>query len=66
MSKKLKPRDKITQKMSRDGLIEVNETAGTVEPLPKNGSSTMPPLGQPAKMQVSASFGGNAAKCPPL
>lgn len=31
MSKKLKPRDKITQKMSRDGLIEVNETAGTVE-----------------------------------
>lgn len=28
MSKKLKPRDKITQKMSRDGLIEVNETAG--------------------------------------
>lgn len=27
MSKKLKPRDKITQKMSRDGLIEVNETA---------------------------------------
>lgn len=29
MSKKLKPRDKITQKMSRDGLIEVNETAGT-------------------------------------
>ena len=31
MSKKLKPRDKITQKMSRDGLIEVNETAGTAE-----------------------------------
>lgn len=31
MSKKLKPRDKITQKMSRDGLIEVNETAGTTE-----------------------------------
>ena len=31
MSKKLKPRDKITQKMSRDGLIEVNETAGIVE-----------------------------------
>ena len=29
MSKKLKPRDKITQKMSRDGLNEVNETAGT-------------------------------------
>ena len=31
MSKKLKPRDKITQKMSRDGLIEVTETAGTAE-----------------------------------
>ena len=31
MSKKLKPRDKITQKMSRDGLIEVNETAGTAD-----------------------------------
>ena len=31
MSKKLKPRDKITQKMSRDGLIEVNETAGPAE-----------------------------------
>ena len=31
MSKKLNPRDKITQKMSRDGLIEVNETAGTAE-----------------------------------
>ena len=31
MSKKLKPRDKITQKMSRDGLIEVNETADTAE-----------------------------------
>ena len=31
MSKKLKPRDKITQKMSRDGLVEVNETAGTAE-----------------------------------
>lgn len=31
MSKKLKPRDKITQKMSWDGLIEVNETAGTAE-----------------------------------
>ena len=31
MSKKLKPRNKITQKMSRDGLIEVNEIAGTAE-----------------------------------
>ena len=29
--KQLKPRDKITQKMSRDGLIEVNETKETAE-----------------------------------
>ena len=34
-------------------------------PLPKKGSRTIPPMGQPAKMHVSASFGGNAAKCPP-
>ena len=26
MKDPLKPRDKVTQKMSRDGLIEVNET----------------------------------------
>ena len=31
MKDPLKPRDKITQKMTRDGLIEVNETAGTAE-----------------------------------
>ena len=35
MSKKLKPRDKITQKMSRDGLIEVNETKETAERISK-------------------------------
>ena len=29
--KQLKPRDKITQKMTRDGLIEVNETQQTAE-----------------------------------
>ena len=29
MSEKLKPRDKLTQKMSRDGLIETNETQQT-------------------------------------
>ena len=27
---------------------------------------TIPPLGQPAKIQVSANFGGKAAKCAPL
>ena len=30
MSEKLKPKDKITQKMSRDGLIETNETQQTI------------------------------------
>ena len=29
--KQLKPRDKITQKMTRDGAVEVNETQQTVE-----------------------------------
>ena len=31
MKEKLKPRDKITQKMTRDGLVEVNETQQTAE-----------------------------------
>lgn len=31
MKDPLKPRDKVTQKMSRDGLIEVNETKESVE-----------------------------------
>ena len=31
MKDPLKPRDKITQKMSRDGLVEVNETKETAE-----------------------------------
>lgn len=31
MKDPLKPRDKITQKMTRDGLIEVNETKETAE-----------------------------------
>ena len=39
--------------------------AAAVVPLPKNGSRTIPPTGQPAKMHVSASLGGYAAKCPP-
>ena len=35
MNDSLKPRDKITQKMSRDGLIEVNETKETAERVSK-------------------------------
>ena len=31
MKDPLKPRDKITQKMTRDGLMEVNETKETAE-----------------------------------
>ena len=31
MKDPLKPRDKITQKMTRDGLIEVNETKEPAE-----------------------------------
>ena len=31
MSKELKAPDKVTQKMTRDGLIEVNETKETAE-----------------------------------
>ena len=29
--KQLKPRDKITQKMNRDGAVEINETQQTAE-----------------------------------
>ena len=33
--KQYKPRDKITQKMTRDGLVEVNETQQTAERISK-------------------------------
>ena len=33
--KQLKPRDKITQKMTRDGVVEVNETQQTAERMSK-------------------------------
>ena len=35
MKDPLKPRDKITQKMTRDGLVEVNETQQTAEHISK-------------------------------
>ena len=35
MKDPLKPRDKITQKMTRDGLVEVNETQQTAERISK-------------------------------
>src|SRR6056300_521237 len=37
-----------------------------VVPEPPNGSSTVPPSGQPARIQGSISSGGNVAKCAPL
>src|SRR5690606_13699175 len=37
-----------------------------VVPLPKNGSRTIPPGGDPAKMHGSIRSGGNTAKCAPL
>src|SRR3990167_6843112 len=37
-----------------------------VVPLPQNGSSTVPPGGQPAFIGVSTSSGGNVAKCASL
>ncbi len=40
MKDPLKPRDKITQKMSRDGLIEVNETKETTERISRREQET--------------------------
>lgn len=67
MSKKLKPRDKITQKMSRDGLIEVNETAGTAELVSGReqdaGFSKQPEqAAQEAAQQLPHPSGGAAAR----
>ena len=67
MSKKLKPRDKITQKMSRDGLIEVNETAGTAELVSgreQDADFTKQPeqAAQEAAQQLPHPSGGAAAR----
>ena len=67
MSKKLKPRDKVTQKMSRDGLIEVNETAGTAELVSGReqdaGFSKQPEqAAQEAAQQLPHPSGGAAAR----
>lgn len=40
MKDPLKPRDKVTQKMSRDGLIEVNETKETAERISRREQET--------------------------
>ena len=50
MKDPLKPRDKITQKMTRDGLIEINETKETEQRISRRE--------QDASMHVSANFGG--------
>ena len=67
MSKKLKPRDKITQKMSRDGLIEVNETADTAELVSgreQDADFTKQPeqAAQEAAQQLPHPSGGAAAR----
>jgi hypothetical protein len=67
LSKKLKPRDKITQKMSRDGLIEVNETAGTAELVSgreQDADFFKPPeqAAQEAAQQLPHPSGGAAAR----
>lgn len=38
--KEYKPRDKITQKMTRDGAVEVNETKQTAERISKREQET--------------------------
>ena len=68
MRKKLKPRDKITQKMSRDGLIEVNETKETAERISKrtqDADLTKPPeqAAQEAAAQLNPLSSGTS---PPL
>ena len=40
MKDPLKPRDKVTQKMSRDGLIEVNETKESIEHISRREQET--------------------------
>lgn len=40
--------------------------ATAVVPLPMNGSSTVSPVREPARMQGVTSVSGNTAKCPPL
>ena len=65
MSKKLKPRDKITQKMSRDGLIEVNETAGTAELVSgreQDADFSNEQAAQEAAQQLPHPSGGAAAR----
>ena len=38
--KQLKPRDKITQRMTRDGLIEENQTTGDMESVSEREAET--------------------------
>ena len=57
MKDPLKPRDKVTQKMSRDGLIEVNETKDTAERISKREQEAdytkQPEQPQDAAVQLS-------------
>lgn len=69
MKDPMKPRDKITQKMSRDGLIEVNETKETAELISKRAQDadlTKPPeqAAQDAAAQLNPLSSGTSP--PPL
>ena len=58
MKDPLKPRDKITQKMTRDGLVEVNETQQTAERISKRTQDAdfqKSPEQQAAQLQGAAS-----------
>lgn len=66
MKNPMKPRDKITQKMSRDGLIEQNQTTGEAERVSKReqeAALTKSPeqAAQEAAAQLTPLSSGNAA-----
>lgn len=73
--KQLKPRDKVTQRMSRDGLIEENQTTGNVESVSERDAeqnlSPQQPTQQfiqpdgtapPSASELSRSSGGGTAE----
>lgn len=68
MKDPLKPRDKITQKMTRDGLIEVNETKETAERVSRREQEAdfSKPQEQPAPQAAQEAAAQNVAELPPV
>ena len=68
MKDPLKPRDKITQKMTRDGLIEVNETKETAERVSRREREAdfSRPQEQPEPQAAQEIAAQNAAELPPV